>query len=125
MEHGADADAGTEMARVGGDGQHGLRRRAEQQVVDDGLVLGGDVGDLGRQREHDMEVADWQQVGLASYQPLSGRRALTLGAVPISAGNGNSPLPALWAKLVMGSWQANLSVFCGSRPVLLSITVLS
>ena len=50
VEHGGDADARSEMARIGGDGQHGLRGRAEQQVVDHGLVLGGDVGDLGRQR---------------------------------------------------------------------------
>ena len=29
----------------------------EQQVVDRRLVLGGDVGDLGRQGEHDVEVS--------------------------------------------------------------------
>ena len=34
--------------RVGGDGEHRLGRRPEQQVVDDRLVVEGDVGDLGR-----------------------------------------------------------------------------
>jgi hypothetical protein len=46
MQHGGDADAGTEMLRIGGDRQHGLGRDLEQQVVEDGLVLVGDVGDL-------------------------------------------------------------------------------
>ena len=86
VEHGRDADAGAEVARVGGDRQHGLRRRPEQQVVDRGLVGEGDVGDLGRHREHDVEVADGQQVRLARRQPLARGRALALGAVPVAAG---------------------------------------
>ena len=71
VQHGGDADACTEMARVGGDGQHGLRRRAEQQVVDNSLVLGGDGGDLSREAEHDVEVADRQEIGLAGGQPVA------------------------------------------------------
>ena len=63
-EHGGDADARSQMVRIGGDGQHGLRGRAEQQVVDHRLILGRDVGDLGGQRELDMEVADWQRPAL-------------------------------------------------------------
>jgi hypothetical protein len=50
VEHGGDADARAEMLRIGGDRQHRLRRRPEQQVVDERLVLERDVGDLGRQR---------------------------------------------------------------------------
>ena len=74
VEHGGDADAGAEVLRVGRDRQHRLRRRPEQQVVDERLVLEGDVGDLGGQREDDMEVADRQQVGLALGQPGRARR---------------------------------------------------
>ena len=37
---------GAEMLRVGRDRQHRLRRRAEQQIVDDRLVLQGYVRDL-------------------------------------------------------------------------------
>ena len=70
---------------IGGDRQHRLRGRPEQQVVDQRLVLEGDVGDLGRQREHDMEVADRQQVGLALGEPGARRGALALGAVPVAA----------------------------------------
>ena len=58
VEHGGDADAGAEVLRVGRDRHHRLRRRTEQQIVDDRLVLQGDVCDLGGQREDDMEVAD-------------------------------------------------------------------
>ena len=46
VEHGGDADARAEMPGIGGDGQHRLRRRLEQQVVDERLVLERDVGDL-------------------------------------------------------------------------------
>ncbi len=47
VEHGGDADARAKMAAIGGDDEHGLRRRAEQQVVDRRLVLQRDVGDFG------------------------------------------------------------------------------
>lgn len=60
VEHGSDADACAEMLPICRDGQHRLRRCLEQQVVDRRLVVEGDVGDLGRQREHDVEVADRQ-----------------------------------------------------------------
>jgi hypothetical protein len=92
------------MLRVCGDPQHGLGRCLEQQVVDDGLVLVRNVGDLGRQREDDMEVSDRQQIGLAFGEPSAGGATLALGTVPIAAGNGPRPLVALWANFVMGSW---------------------
>ena len=45
VEDGGDADPGAEMLGIGGDRQHGLDRDFEQQIVGDGLVLIGDVGD--------------------------------------------------------------------------------
>jgi hypothetical protein len=42
-----------------------LGRRLEQQVVDDGLVLKGDVGHLGWESEDDVEVSDREKIGLA------------------------------------------------------------
>jgi hypothetical protein len=56
VEDGEDADAGAQVLGIGRDGDHGLGRGLEQDVVDHGLVLVGNVGDLGRQREHDVEV---------------------------------------------------------------------
>ena len=41
----SDADAGAEMLGIGGDRERGLGRGLEQQIVDHGLVLVGDVGD--------------------------------------------------------------------------------
>ena len=65
--------------RIGGDGQHRLGRGAEQQVIDRRLVLVGDGGDLGRQGEDHMEVADRQQIGLARGQPAPWRAPWHLG----------------------------------------------
>ncbi len=56
VEDGEHADAGAEVLGIGRDGDQGLCRCLEQDVVDRGLVLVGDVGDLRRQREHNVEV---------------------------------------------------------------------
>jgi len=53
------------MLRIGGDRQQGLGRGLEQQVINDSLVLVGDVGDGRRQCEHDMIIRHRQQIGLA------------------------------------------------------------
>src|SRR5271170_5566052 len=55
-----------------------------------------------RQREHDVEVRDGQQFGLALLQPCARLRPLALGAMPIATANGRRPLAALWADPVMG-----------------------
>lgn len=100
VEHGGDADARAEMLAIGRDGEHRLRRRLEQQVVDERLVLERYVGDLGRQGEHDVEVADRKQIGLAFGKPCPCRRALALWAVPIAAGVvGDLPPAAVLAGL--------------------------
>ena len=111
VEDGGDADARAEMAWVGGDGDHGLGGRPEQQIIDCRLVVKGDVGNLGRDREDHMEIADWQQVGLACSEPFACRCALALWAVPIPAANGEFTLAALWADPVMGSWLTSISIF--------------
>jgi hypothetical protein len=86
VEHGGDADPGAKMPGIGGDRHHRLGGGPEQQIVDDRLVLPGDVGDLGRQREDDMEVSDRQQVGLALGEPGARGRALALRTVAIATG---------------------------------------
>ena len=60
VEDGENADADAEVFGIGRDGDQGLGRCLEQDVVDRGLVVVGDVGDLRRQRKHDVEVWDWQ-----------------------------------------------------------------
>src|SRR5215813_4404106 len=44
------------------------------------FVVVGDIGDRTRQREHEVEVADRQQFGLALGKPFHDGGALTLGA---------------------------------------------
>ena len=97
--------------RVGGDGDQGLGRCLEQQVIDDGLVLVGDIGDGRRQREHDMIVRHRQQIGFACGKPVFCRRSLALRAMPVAASNGHRPLAALWADPVMGSWRDGAQIF--------------
>ena len=76
---------GAKVLGVGCDRDQRLGRDLEQEIVDHGLVLGGDAGDDRRQREHDMEVRHRQQIGLARRQPVLCRRALALRAVPVAA----------------------------------------
>jgi hypothetical protein len=91
VEHGGQADPGAEMLRVGRNGDERLGRRLEQQVVDDGLVLVGDVADRGRQREDYVEVWDRQQLGFPVGKPLLGSNGLALRAVAIAAGSDMAP----------------------------------
>ena len=107
VQHGCDADASAQMLGVARNRHHGLGTRLEQQIVDYRLVLIGDLGDRRRHGEHHMVIRDRQQVGLPLGQPLLGRRALALRAMPIATANGELPLAALWANSVMGSWRAH------------------
>jgi hypothetical protein len=106
VQHRQEADASAEVPRRRRDLQGGFGRRLEEQVVDYRLVLIGHVAERRRQRVYDVKIRHRQQLGLALSQPLASRRALALRAMPIAAANGRSPLAALWAKLLMGSWQA-------------------
>ena len=85
VQHGSEPDAGAEVLGVGGDGDQGLGGGFEQQVIDDGLVLKGDVGDRPRQREDDVEIGHGQEFGLAIGQPFLGRGGLALRTVPVAA----------------------------------------
>jgi hypothetical protein len=85
MENRGDADAGAEVLWVGGDGGQGLGRGLEQEIVDDGLVLVGDIGNGRRQCEHDMIVRHRQQIGLARGQPVLCCGTLALRAMPVAA----------------------------------------
>src|SRR5258708_27382460 len=84
VQHGGDADPGAKMFGIGGDREYGLGSRFEEEIVDHGFILIGDIGDRPRQREHEVKVADGQQLGLALGEPLLGGGALTLGAMPIT-----------------------------------------
>jgi len=86
VEHGSEPDAGAEVLGVGRNRDQGLGGGFEQQVIDDRLVLIGDVGDRPRQREDDVEIGHGQQFGLAIGEPLLCSGSLALRAVPVAAG---------------------------------------
>ena len=48
VEYGGEPDARAEVLGVGRDSDQGLSGDFEQQVIDDGLVVIGDVGDRPR-----------------------------------------------------------------------------
>ena len=85
MKHRRHADPGAQMLGIGGNGEHGLGRRLEQEAVDQGLVLPGDGANRRRQREHHVVIGQRQKLGLALRQPLARGGALTLGAMPVAA----------------------------------------
>ena len=70
MEDGEEADLGTKVFRVSGDGAQSLGDRAEQNAVDDGVVLRRDGRHLCWQGEHNVEVLRVENLGPAILQPL-------------------------------------------------------
>jgi len=71
-----------------------VRRGLEQDAIDRGLVLIGDVGDAGGQRVHHMEVGYGQKLGLAFGKPLPGGAPLTLRAMAVAAVECDNRMPA-------------------------------
>jgi len=86
VQYGGEPDARAEVVGVRRDGDQGLGGGFEQQVIDDRLVVIGNVGDRSRQGENDMKIGHGQEFGPAVGEPLLGRGGLALRAVPIAAG---------------------------------------
>ena len=70
VENGEEADLRTKMLRVGGDRAQSLGDRAEQNAVDDGVILRRDGRHLRWQGEHHVEVLRVENLGPAVIQPL-------------------------------------------------------
>jgi len=85
VQHTQEADLRAQMVWIGGDLTQRLRRRSEQDIVDDGLVLEGDDLDLRGHREHDVEVGHVEQFGLTVREPLGARETLALWATFVAA----------------------------------------
>jgi hypothetical protein len=121
VEHGGGADARAEVRGISGDREQRLGRGAEQQVVDDCLVLESDQGDLGRQGEDDVEIADRQQIGLAGREPILRRRALALGAMAVAARVvGDAAVAAILAALDMPAERGRAAVLDGRHQLKLA-----
>ena len=57
-------------------------------------------------REHDMRIGTGKQIAAARLDPPVTRLCLAAWAVPITAGNGESPLRALWGVIRYGECNA-------------------
>ena len=84
MEDGGHAELGAEMLGVGCDGGECLGRAAEQDGIDDGFVLEGNLSGGRRQGEDDVEIRHGKEFGLPFGEPLRAFRALALRAMPIT-----------------------------------------
>ena len=85
VEHRRDADLRAKMFGVASDRDHRLGGGLHEQIIDDALVLIGNIGNRRRQREHDMEVADRKQFSFPGFTWMMPANAATLRTVPIAA----------------------------------------
>ncbi len=93
------ADLCSQVLGIGRDLPQGLRTGSEQQVVEQTRVVQGQHIEFMRHSEHHMEVAGGQEFSFAGRQPTLACLGLALGAVPISAGNGELSITC-----IMGSF---------------------
>src|ERR1700738_1132656 len=85
VQHTQEADLCAQMLWIGGDLTQRLRRRSEQDIVDNGLVLEGDDLDLRGQGEQDVEGGHVEQWALRAREPLGARETLTLWTIFVAA----------------------------------------
>ncbi len=74
------------MLRIGSYFQQRIGRGAEQNIVNDSLVLPGDARHGIRQREHHVKVFYGQQLTAPGLQPSGPRRGLAFRTMAIAAG---------------------------------------
>jgi hypothetical protein len=103
MQHGEEAEFRAEVSRVASDFEKGLGTGAEQQVVDDFLILQDQWRELRRKCEDHVDVARREKFSLTCGDPAFPGRSLTLRAVSIAAavvGDGGT-MPAAGALIEM------------------------
>src|SRR6266699_993865 len=85
MEDGEEADVRSQVARISGYLEQGLGTGAEQEVIEDLLVLQRQWGELVRQSKDHVDIGDGQKFTLPSHNPLVASATLTLWAMAITA----------------------------------------
>ncbi len=105
MEYRKETDLGSEMVGVEGNLQKRFGAGPEQKIVEEFLVLQHEGTELVRQGKHYVEVADGEQFFLASCEPATTGRDLTLGAVPIATGVENDGTMATTGAVIAMSTQ--------------------
>jgi hypothetical protein len=72
------------VARISCYLEQGFRTGAEQEVIEDLLVLQRQWGELVRESEDNMDIGNRQKFTLPSHDPLVASATLTLGAMAIA-----------------------------------------
>src|ERR1700719_3985188 len=85
MQHGEQAECCAEVFRIASDFEKCFCTGAEQQIVDDFLVLQSQWSELRRKCEDHMDVARREKFSLTCRDPAFPGRGLTLRAVSIAA----------------------------------------
>jgi hypothetical protein len=84
MQDGKETDVCSQVTRIAGYLEQGLGTGAEQEVIEDFLVLQRQWGELVRQSEDNMDIGDGQKFTLPSHNPLVASATLTLWAMAIA-----------------------------------------
>ena len=103
VQHGEETEFRAKVSGVASDFEKGFRTGAEQQIIEDLLVLQGQWRELRRKREDHMDVARREKFSLTCGDPAFAGRGLTLWAVSIAAavvGDGGT-MPAAGAFIEM------------------------
>ena len=85
MEHAEEPDVGSQVLGIASQFEQRSGAGAEEQIVEQPLVLEDQSGELVRQGEDDVEVRHGQQLSRTRGQPFGAHVALALRAVPIAA----------------------------------------
>ena len=85
VQDGDDADVGTEVLAIGGNGDQRVGRSLKQQSVDLGLVLVGHRADYGRQHEDEMKIRHRLEARLRAPPAMPPQLATDIWTVPIAA----------------------------------------
>src|SRR5258708_20279178 len=103
MQHGEEAKFRAEVSGIASDFKKCFRAGAEQQIVDDFLVLQSQQCELRRKCEDHVDVARRKKFFLTCCNPAFPSSGLTLRAVPISAGvvRDGGAMPAAGALIEM------------------------
>ena len=93
-----------QVARISGYLEQGLGTGAEQEVIENLLVLQRQWGELVRQSEDNMDIGNGQKFILPSHDPFVASAALTLGAMAITAAvEGDGAIAAARALIAMAT----------------------
>ena len=84
IQNSSEADPGSKMPRIGGDGDNRAGDGLKENGIDHSFVLKRDSGYHIRQRPYDMIILHRQQFVTTCRQPSGIIERLTFGAVPIT-----------------------------------------